>query len=131
MKRLAGVFVLLLALSIYIGAYAEEASDDGAWVDSRTIDYTNSAVNKLGRGIINTATCWAEIPGQIAEVSRKQDPVIGWTLGLVEGTCTALVRGVTGIVDILTFAAPPYDKPNMKPEYALTSADEKIKKYLW
>ena len=100
-------------------------------IDADTINYENTAVNKLGRGVINTATAWAEIPAEVAKVSRERDPLLGATLGVVEGTITGVIRGVSGLIDAFTFFMPPYDKPCMKPEYALTRADREFKEYLW
>ncbi|MDD4953429.1 MAG: exosortase system-associated protein, TIGR04073 family [Candidatus Omnitrophica bacterium] len=95
------------------------------------IAYENSPINKLGRGTINTATCWAEVPARVFEVSNRHDPLTGFTLGTVEGVFTGIFRGLTGIFDAVTFIIPPYDEPIMQPEYALTRADREIKEYLW
>lgn len=100
-------------------------------IDADTINYENTALNKLGRGVINTATAWAEIPAEVCKVSRERDPFLGATLGVVEGTITGVIRGVSGLIDAFTFFMPPYDKPMMKPEYALNHADEQFKEYLW
>jgi len=109
----------------------EESEEDLYGSDAEDIRYEKTPVNKLGRGVINTATCWAEIPAQMAKVSKEHDPALGCTLGVVEGAISGIVRGATGIFDALTFFIPPYDKPIMKPEYSLTNADNKIKEYLW
>jgi putative exosortase-associated protein (TIGR04073 family) len=91
----------------------------------------DSPVNKLGRGVINTATCWTEIPTGFVKYSEKKDPFYGATFGVVEGTLIGVVRALTGIFDTVTFFVPPYNKPVMKPEYAYTLADDKIKEYFW
>lgn len=114
--------------------YAESEVDTGNYdetIETSEIKYTNSPVNKLGRGVVNTATCWAEIPAEIFAVSKDSDPVAGCTLGLAKGIFTGLLRGLTGIYDAVTFLIPPYNKPLMEPEYALQSVDQKQKEYLW
>jgi len=104
--------------------------DDGV-INVETINYENSPLGKLGRGLINMATCWAEIPASMLRVSKKDDPAVGASLGTAEGVCNTMLRGATGIFDTVTFVVPSYDKPVMKPEYALTSADKAFKEYLW
>jgi putative exosortase-associated protein (TIGR04073 family) len=127
------VLVLLLLMAAGTGVRVVYAQDeDTAFsLDTENFDYQNTPVNKLGRGIVNTASCWAEIPGEIARVSKQSDPVIGFTLGLAQGTINTIIRGAVGIFDMLTFLVPPYNKPEMKPEYALQSADKNISDYLW
>jgi putative exosortase-associated protein (TIGR04073 family) len=127
------VLVLLLLMAAGTGVRVVYAQDeDTAFsLDTENFDYQNTPVNKLGRGIVNTASCWAEIPGEIARVSKQSDPVIGFTLGLAQGTINTIIRGAVGIFDTLTCLVPPYNKPEMKPEYALQSADKNISDYLW
>jgi putative exosortase-associated protein (TIGR04073 family) len=100
-------------------------------VETENIQYDKTPINKLGRGLINTGTFWAEVPAQAFKVTNERDPLMGATLGVAEGLFTGLLRGLSGIYDTLTFILPPYDKPMMKPDYALKNADDRIKEYLW
>ncbi len=132
MKRAFVVFGLIglivcFGTSVYAGI--EEREQPG--INAEEMNYENTPVNKLERGAINTATFWAEVPASVCKVSKERDPLLGVTVGVVQGTMTAVARGVTGIVDVLTCWAPPYDKPAMQPEYALTHADNQLKSYLW
>jgi putative exosortase-associated protein (TIGR04073 family) len=83
----------------------------------------SSAFDKLSRGVVNTVTCWAEIPEGIIKVSKEEEPVKGCVLGTIGGACAMALRAATGIFDTLTFFVPPYDKPLMEPEYALQGSD--------
>lgn len=125
--------ILVLVFSANIYAQNSKAAGGGenssALIDTRDMRYEKTPLNKLGRGIINTLTCWAEIPAEAYKVSQDKDPLTGCTLGVVEGFFTAMLRGLTGIFDAVTFIIPPYDKPLMKPEYALTSAFEKFREH--
>jgi len=94
------------------------------------VNYDNTALNKLGRGLINTGTCWMEIPTSIFKVSKEKDPLTGTTLGTAEGLVNGVLRGLTGIFDTVTFILPPYNKPLMNPEYVLQEADQATKDYL-
>jgi putative exosortase-associated protein (TIGR04073 family) len=100
-------------------------------INREDISYTDTPVNKLERGVINVATFWMEIPTEVAKVSCEQDPAAGMTVGLVNGVITSAIRGLAGVYDTLTFPVASYTKPPMKPEYAWTAADEKIRAWLW
>lgn len=127
-KTLVLILGLALALTLAACVYAEE---DNATINGNEINYDQSPVNKLGRGLVNTATCWSEIPNEIMKTSEKTDPVVGCTVGTVKGIVTTVVRGFTGLFEAVTFFVPPYDEPIMKPEYALKNADDTMKRVLW
>ena len=134
-KILCALLAVGFVLTVTAVSYARQCKaaydDDGYAIETDQINYETTAVNKLGRGLVNTATFWAEVPAEMAKVSKNSDPVLGCTLGVAQGTVNALIRGVTGVFDAVTFLVPPYDKPLMRPEYALNSADAKMKEYLW
>jgi len=100
-------------------------------IDADKIPYGRTPLNKLERGIVNGASFWTELPAEVARVSKEQDPAMGVTVGVVHGTITSAVRGATALFDFFTFFVPPYDKPVMKPEYAVDRCDEKMKELFW
>jgi len=100
-------------------------------VNADKIPYNESPLNKLDRGIINGVTFWTELPAEVAKVSKEQNPAMGVTVGVVQGTITSVVRAGTAIFDTVTFLIPPYNKSVMKPEYALNRADDKMKELFW
>lgn len=129
MKRALFIFcAFALVLALNTGVLAEEAKKTDAnscpAVDTQDMRYSKSPINKLGRGVINTATCWLEVPAEIGRVGAVKGPFVGYTLGLVEGLFTTMLRGATGMLDAVTFIIPPYDKPLMQPEYAADSFGE-------
>jgi len=129
MRKILFFYFILVAALIFAGSvYAQDSgnSKDNA-IDATHMPYDRTPLNKLGRGLINTLTCWVEIPAEAVKVGQEKDPLTGCTLGVVEGFVTGIIRGATGIFDVATFMIPPYNKPIMKPEYALTSAFEKFK----
>jgi len=134
------ILTFVLSLAFNTGVQADYEGDDYIEmgdihrirvVDADKISYSEKAINKLDRGVINGATFWLEIPAEVAKVSKEQNPFMGATVGVVHGTITSVVRAGSALFDIFTFCVPPYDKPVMKPEYALNRADEKIKEFLW
>jgi len=124
---------LLITLSLCNVIYAQEAKAQkqtecaSTPVDTADMRYNKSPINKLGRGVANTATCWLEIPAEACRVTEEKGPLVGYTLGIVEGFFTTLLRGATGIFDAVTFLIPPYDKPFMQPEYAIDSFGDSFK----
>ena len=134
-KALLFTGVIMWAVSF---AYAQEvpkepAQDNPAAVvkETKPLDTADMALkrtplNKLVRGLMNSATFVCEVPAAIWDVSEKENPVLGWTVGTAQGVAIAFVRLGTGLFDTLTFAIPPYDKPLMEPEYAIDSAGEKM-----
>ena len=77
---------------------------------------------KLGRGIVNVATGWVEIPKNIYDTSVETNPFTGITYGALRGTGMTVVRTGSGIYDVATFLFPvPYDyAPVLDPEFVLT-----------
>lgn len=146
MKRT--VFVLMIAVMMLLPHYAfsfhikteyevrmqDLKNDRGATIDAnRDFAYKKSPLNKLGRGAINLVTCWAEVPAQFFKVSAAtpdDNTVAGALVGFPQGALIGLVRGATAIYDICTFPIPPYDKPVMKPEYAIQHADAETDNYM-
>ena len=130
--------IVLIFGFVYVGYCEEEEQSNqicfsmpAYQIDRDQMTYSNKPINKLGRGVINMATFWMEIPAEVAKVSKEKDPVAGATFGVVQGTITSVVRGLTGIYDTVTFMIPSYSKPAMKPEYAWQAADEKVRAWLW
>ncbi|MDD2751943.1 MAG: exosortase system-associated protein, TIGR04073 family [Candidatus Omnitrophica bacterium] len=127
MKKIIITGVLCFLLSA-ANTYAQEKNtpkeNPAPAAETNSASSDNSPLTKLGRGAVNTVTCWAEIPAGIYRVSKEDEPVKGFFLGTIEGVFTAALRAATGIADMLTFVIPPYDKPPMQPEYALANTDE-------
>jgi len=89
--------------------------------------YVDTPVEKMGVGIINTTTSWADIPQKVAEVSERDNIFLGVTLGLGEGIISGLARGASGVADVATFGLAPYDKPLMEPQYKVENPNEGFK----
>ncbi len=125
------IFILFLVVNIYAQETKSEPKDPkySIDIDVDKINYQNTPINKLFRGIVNTGTCWVEVPAGIYDMSNKKGAILGWTLGIATGTITGLMRGITGILDVVSFISPPYNKPWMKPEYALENFGNKMREY--
>jgi putative exosortase-associated protein (TIGR04073 family) len=95
-------------------------------MDTRLTTLGNTPVNKLIRGLVNCLTFPLELPASICDVTKRKGLLSGCTLGVADGFFTSLLRLGTGVIDTVTFPIPPYDKPLLKPEYAIDSAADKM-----
>ncbi|MFC1577206.1 exosortase system-associated protein, TIGR04073 family [Candidatus Omnitrophota bacterium] len=68
--------------------------------------YCDNALDKLGRGICNTSTCFFEVISQSAKVKEEKGSIAGMTLGLAKGVMMTMVRAVVGVYEIATFPVP-------------------------
>jgi putative exosortase-associated protein (TIGR04073 family) len=81
----------------------------------------NSPITKASNGFVNTTTGWSDVPLKMGE---KHNPLAGWTIGFGEGFVSGMARTGAGIIDMLTFALPPYDEPLIEPEHKVEKPDE-------
>ncbi len=105
MKRL--IIFLIIASFINCGmlSYTAEGNES---------EYTGQ--DKFSRGIFNVLTWPFELPITIYEYSVEENPLVGVLYGVPVGIGRAVVRMVTGLVELITFAQPPYG-PMVEPEY--------------
>ena len=104
---LAGALILSF-IAATLPAFAEEGS------------VVEKMGKKLGRGLVNVATGWIELPKNIYDTSvETNNPLMGITYGLIKGVGMTVVRTGAGAYDIATFLFPiPEDyKPVLEPEF--------------
>ncbi|MFA6564197.1 MAG: exosortase system-associated protein, TIGR04073 family [Verrucomicrobiia bacterium] len=82
--------------------------------------------DKLQRGFANMAGGVVEIPGCVADTTRKRGPWMGYTLGFLKGVGMVPVRTVVGVYEFLTFYVPAPDnyEPVLKPATPFNYWDE-------
>lgn len=68
--------------------------------------YAENALVKLGRGLVNAATGWLEIPQKIYTTSRDENVFVGATVGTAKGIGWSIIRTVAGIYEVVTFPFP-------------------------
>ncbi len=88
---------------------------------------TDAFTNKMGIGILNTATFWTDIPRQIKAETEKSNVLVGATVGFGKGLVKGAERGAAGIYDVTTCTFTPYDEPSMKPAYTVKDPDRGLK----
>jgi len=96
--------------------------------------YADSPAEKGGVGTINAVTGWTDIPIEMATTADESDMISGLTYGFGKGVVTGVARSIAGVIDIATFAIPPYDEPMMQPNYKVNKPMQdglKIKFFEW
>ncbi|MDD4899365.1 MAG: exosortase system-associated protein, TIGR04073 family [Candidatus Omnitrophica bacterium] len=86
-------------------------------VNAEADTYTDTPIDKMSDGVLNTTTAWTDIPKRVSTVSQESNIVAGVVVGFSEGLVNGMARGASGVIDIATCGVPPYDEPLMKPEY--------------
>jgi putative exosortase-associated protein (TIGR04073 family) len=119
MKRMILILCIIFMLANILAV-------DSFAMDTRLMTLAKTPVNKLMRGLVNCLTCLVELPAAICDITKRKGPLLGSTLGVVDGIFTSFMRLGTGAFDAVTFVIPPYDKPLLKPEYAIDSAVDKM-----
>lgn len=109
MKGLTFAIALLLILNIAMPCFAQG-------------DVIAKMGKKLGRGLVNCATGWIEIPKNIYDTSVEHNPLMGITLGTIKGAGMTVVRTGAGVYDVATFLFPiPADyEPILEPEFVFS-----------
>lgn len=76
-------------------------------------------LRKLGRGLANTLTGVVEVPKKVILTCKDENPLMGFTWGLVKGTAVGILRSATGLYETLTFPipAPAGYEPMIHPEF--------------
>ncbi len=107
--RRHGPWLLVLAVTWGGAAPAAQAQDP---------------IHKAGRGLVNVLTCWIEIPKQMDQGRREENPVTGLGMGAVRGVGLTVLRLGVGAYETVTFPlaypsgfASPYEGMAM-PDYA-------------
>lgn len=116
MKR---ILCWAVALVIVAGVTNAQASSPFADPD-RVVE--GSMSRKFRRGVVNVATCWAEVPRNVAIESNRTDPASGFFIGGVKGIVFGFGRFATGVYEVFTFPvpAPPEYAVIMHPEFVIT-----------
>ncbi len=112
-KQVAGLLMIVLLLSSTLPAYAQYEVE-------RTDFPAKRQLTKLGRGLANVLSGWAEIPKEIYERSRDSETLGGIVFTApVVGFGKAIGRTAVGFFEVATFFLPiPEDYgPLVEPEF--------------
>ncbi|WP_020562941.1 exosortase system-associated protein, TIGR04073 family [Methylosarcina fibrata] len=109
---------VLLIASIAISTYASMGH-----AGESEQSYMSQVSGKFTRGFANLFTGLGEVPKNIVDASKKTNPVVGGTGGLIMGTLDTLGRTTSGIFDVITSPIPT--KSLVQPEYVWQDFDHR------
>ncbi len=91
-----------------------------------TAGYGQDKLAKVQRGFANMVGGVVEIPGCVADTTRKEGPWMGYSVGFLKGLGMVPVRTVVGVYEFLTFYVPAPDDyaPVLKPATPFNYWDE-------
>ncbi len=117
MKKFFSQILVGLSAVVLIGLAVPAISQSSTGDDVQS--YAVGSGMKLGRGIVNAATGWAEFFRSIYDKSIEHDPVTGLLYGSLHGVGMVVVRTTSGVYEAATFLFPtPREfKSTIKPEY--------------
>ncbi len=117
MKLARTMIVMCLLMYFWCPVQAEDGSPVRQEAEAPSL--VHQIGMKLGRGIANFTTGWAEIPKQIYTVSKNEGWVTGATRGAVDGLGMFVARTIAGGYEMLSFPfpIPPHYQPLLQPDF--------------
>ena len=95
MKK-AITIMLVLAVAFSATAYAQRTSTAPE----------NTAITKLGRGLLNIADAVVEIPGTMIRENAENGAASAWTNGVFQGIVNTVKRAAVGVYEVASFPIP-------------------------
>ena len=95
------IMVLVIAGVVSFNVAAAEEKAPAAAAECESFCGEENLCN-MGRGIVNIATCWLEIPRSFI-YHNSQVPVMGTVVGVFEGAGFTVVRAFAGVADLISF----------------------------
>lgn len=104
-KALALIVLFCFALSMSPAAYAKNV-----WDMAESPKYGQKAMGMLGRGLLNAASCFVDIPvGTVNGAKRNKPQIFGAVGGFATGCMCAILRAASGVIDVATFWVPGFN----------------------
>ena len=113
MKKVLSLVLVVAVMFTCTAVFAQQETTTATAVQESK--YPVGPMQKLGRGMKNTALGWTELPKGIVNQTKETNLIQGLTFGLLKGVAQTLARTVSGVADILTFPFPKYDQPGIPP----------------
>ena len=112
MKKVITI-MLVLAVAFSATAYAQSSSTT-----------ENTAITKLGRGLLNVADAVVEIPGTMIRDNAENGAASAWTNGVFQGVVNTVKRAAVGVYEVASFPIPaPADYEPILDDPQFLSAD--------
>ncbi|OGW81564.1 MAG: hypothetical protein A3G33_01980 [Omnitrophica bacterium RIFCSPLOWO2_12_FULL_44_17] len=104
-KVLALIVICCFILSMSPNVYAKSL-----WDMAASPKYGEKALGMFGRGLLNAASCFVDIPvGTVNGAKRQKPQIFGAVGGFATGCMCAILRAASGIIDVATFWVPGFN----------------------
>jgi len=101
------LFVLAFVLSAVISA--PNAHAENIWDMAESDQYGKKFAGMLGRGLINAASCFVDIPVHIVRETQEGPPLVGTLTGIGSGAACTVLRAGSGIIDVAGSWVPGFN----------------------
>ena len=109
MRRAAGIVAASVAASLGLMGQTAWAMRTPVHEAAESSDYGRKAGGMVGRGLLNVATSFVDIPVNIVNETKAGPPFVGTLIGIAKGSGCGVLRAASGIVDVATFWVPGFN----------------------
>jgi putative exosortase-associated protein (TIGR04073 family) len=120
MLRIRPLLAASLLLAVSLCAQPSHGSNAFKTVETSTPQEVAGAMSlKMVRGVSNVTLGWWELPKQVSKTFREDGVGMGLSVGPLKGIGMVLVRTLSGVGEVLTFAFPfpGFYEPYFEPEF--------------
>ena len=90
----------------FIFSFSAQAKD--LWEMADSPKYGEKAGGMLGRGILNAATCFVDLPAQTVKGAQEKQ-FLGAVGGIATGATCTVLRAASGVIDVAGFWIPGFN----------------------
>ena len=95
--------------ALFCFVFIANAQAKDVWEMADSPKYGEKAGGMLGRGLLNAATCFVDMPVQMAKGAQESKPeFIGGIGGFAKGAACTVLRAGSGVLDVATFWVPGF-----------------------
>jgi len=100
--------VVVSMIFCFIFSFSAQAKN--VWEMADSPKYGEKAGGMLGRGLLNVATCFVDIPVQTVKGAQETKPeFIGAVGGFAKGTVCTVLRAASGVIDVAGSWVPGFN----------------------
>ena len=100
-------FVIFSIVFCFLFSFTAQAKS--VWDMAESEQYGEKAGGMLGRGLLNAATCFVDMPvGAVNGAKRTKPEFLGGIGGFATGAACTVFRAASGVLDVATFWIPGF-----------------------
>jgi putative exosortase-associated protein (TIGR04073 family) len=96
--------------ALFCFLFTANAQAKDVWQMAESPKYGEKLGGMLGRGLLNVATCFVDMPVQMVEGAKESKPeFIGAVGGFAKGATCTVLRAGSGVIDVATSWVPGFN----------------------